>query len=92
MPILIQIDSCKECPFFDTQRTRGAGCAIDWICTQIEIDPESDIRTGDGRHENHRLIKGYIEWPSEDPKDIPEWCLWRKKIYNRDTHLRKRRK
>lgn len=21
-----------------------------------------------------RMIKGYIEWPSEEPKKIPDWC------------------
>lgn len=92
MPVLIQIDSCKECPHFETQRTRGAGYAIDWICTQIEIDPKSLIPTGYDYHSKHRCIAGYLEWPSQEPKDIPEWCLWHKKRYNKNAHLRKRRK
>lgn len=25
-------------------------------------------------HLKDRKIAGYIEWPSEEPKEIPEWC------------------
>jgi hypothetical protein len=92
MPILIQIDKCEQCPYFATQRTLGAGCATDWICQNFIVDENSEIRTGYNTHERHRLIAGYIEWPSEEPKDIPDWCLWRKKKYNKgDTHLRRKR-
>ena len=63
MTVYLKLETCKLCPYMKTQRTMGAGCAEDWICI---------------KGEKPREIKGYIEYPSEDPKEIPEWCPLRK--------------
>jgi len=64
----LKIKNCKECPFLVVERTMGAGCATDWLC-------------GKTKRKNSK-IAGYIEWPSEEPKEIPNWCPledWSKK-------------
>ena len=52
------LDSCKDCVMVRTERTQGAGYAIDYICTAIQ--PE-------------RKAMGYVEWDS-DLNEVPEWC------------------
>lgn len=36
-------------------------CAVDWFCSK----------------KNGKRIAGYIEWPSEEPNNVPEWCPFR---------------
>jgi hypothetical protein len=52
-----------ECPKIKYEKTIGAGCADDYLC---------------GAKRN-KLIAGYIEWPSEEPKEVPKWCPLRSK-------------
>jgi hypothetical protein len=56
----LNITTCKQCPHFSTGRTEGAGFAIDYFC----------------HASNGRLIRGYIEYTSEDilPGEFPVWC------------------
>ena len=67
---LVVIANCIRCPHVTTERTRGAGCADDLLCKVSKAPMAQD------HHAIGRLIRGYIEWPSELPKDgeIPEWC------------------
>lgn len=57
---LYVVDGCKSCPNRTEARTPGTGFGIDWRCKAVE----------------DRKIRGYIEWPSEEPKDgeFPDWC------------------
>lgn len=55
---ILEFDSCRECPFKEDSRTPGAGYALDWFCTK-------DVK---------RKIASYIEWATEEPKEIPDWC------------------
>jgi len=55
---VIKIISCANCPKKVTVATPGAGCASDWLCGAME----------------NKKICGYIEWSSEEPKSVPEWC------------------
>jgi hypothetical protein len=58
---LLVIKKCQDCPHMEKERTPGAGYAIDFVCTKVQ--PK-------------RVAAGYIEWPSEEPKNgsIPTWC------------------
>ena len=59
--IIIEIKQCSEgCGYHDTDRTRGAGYALDWLCKHPEA-PKG------------KKVGGYIEWASEEP-GIPDWC------------------
>lgn len=55
------------CPFRISERTQGAGCADDYLCTAVK----SEMRPG-----SHALIDGYVEWPSEmrKPGSFPNFC------------------
>ena len=57
---LYQVPNCKQCPNCKTERTEGAGYAVDFICTAA----------------GNQLIAGYVEWNSESPQDgtFPEFC------------------
>lgn len=61
--VTLQISSCAKCPFIEAQRTEGAGYALDYFCTK----------------KRYKKIAGYVEWDSEFPKEIPEWCPLRNK-------------
>jgi len=56
--ITIPVKNCGPCPFRETRRTVGAGYAIDWLCTKMD----------------DKKIAGYIEWGSDEPESVPEWC------------------
>ena len=56
--VMFKVTKCKECPNLKTFPTPGAGFALDWCCSIAKL----------------KLITGYIEWPSEEPKSIPKWC------------------
>lgn len=49
--IIIKVQKCNECPFSKTERTQGAGYAIDRFC-----GPMSNKKVG-----------GYIEWERDEP-------------------------
>lgn len=49
--ITIDVGRCDECPFHDTDRTRGAGDAYDYFC----------------KAKNGKKISGYIEYRDELP-------------------------
>lgn len=68
---ILEIKNCKECPACDTERTLGAGCAEDYFCKNVP-DPEADYK--------FKVIKGYVEWSSEEPQDgqFPKWCPLKK--------------
>jgi len=85
LSLLIEIYSCRDCPHFETQRTRGAGCAMDWLCTVEVNDPNLRYLDDPSTYKITRIIKGYIESASEEPKDIPKWCPYRAKDYNKET-------
>jgi len=58
--IVIEINSCKECPFFITTNqysTDGWDRMEDWICNKC-----------------YKKIQGSVEWHEESKIKIPEWC------------------
>jgi hypothetical protein len=60
MKIVIDISSCRECPFFKTGNqwsTDGFDNMEDWICTKI-----------------NRKIQGSVEWHEEKGIRVPKWC------------------
>lgn len=60
MRIAIEIESCKQCPFFSIANpwsTDGFDHMEDWIC-----DKEG------------RKIQGSVEWHEEKSIKIPDWC------------------
>lgn len=63
MPVInIEIQSCKQCPFFKEENhysTDGFDSMVDWMCTKS----------------NHkRKIQGAVEWHEESKIKVPEWC------------------
>lgn len=60
MKIKIEINSCKECPFFKTGNhwsSDGWDRMEDWICTK-----------------NGNTIRHSVEWYEERKVEIPDWC------------------
>ena len=64
IPVIVNVETCTDCPYCIYRRTPDAGYAYDLFC-------------GDDA-DNMRLIAGYIEYKSEIPKEPPEWCPYRK--------------
>jgi len=56
--VFLKLTRCEDCPQMKTERTTGAGLAYDWLCSLAD----------------DKKIKGYIEYPSEEPQTIPDWC------------------
>ena len=60
--VAYDIESCKQCPFFDTERYYSPDSfeapSFDWYCEKM----------------GHKKICGYVEWHEEDKIKIPEWC------------------
>jgi hypothetical protein len=60
MKIQVEIQSCKECPHFDTANhwsSDGWDRMEDWVCKKAG-----------------KTIQGYVEWHEEKKIKIPEWC------------------
>jgi hypothetical protein len=58
MKITIEINSCRECPFFEitgTYSTDGFDSGDDWYCKKAS-----------------KSIATFVEW-NENP-EIPKWC------------------
>ena len=59
--IVIEINSCKQCPNFKTGNfysSDGFDSMEDWMCTKSE----------------NKVIQGGVEWHEERKIQIPEWC------------------
>lgn len=72
--VMIQVVNCKQCPHCVKERTVGAGYAEDYLCKASPVPKE--VRHPYG----YKVIAGYVEWPSQEPKDhqIPAWCpFWK---------------
>lgn len=54
-------EETPPCPLMHTERTQGAGYALDYRCLGKQ---------------GHPMIDGYVEWPSEMHKegDFPNFC------------------
>lgn len=65
--VIVKIVNCMKCPHCDNDRTEGAGYAIDYYCS-LTPDPKATYK--------FKVIEGYVEWSSEEPKngEIPDWC------------------
>lgn len=60
MKIEIEINSCKECPFFKTSNrwsSDGWDKMEDWICNK-----------------SNKTIQDSVEWFEESKINIPDWC------------------
>lgn len=66
--IVIKVTDCRQCPYCQTERTKGAGYAYDYFCRKQWEDPANIFST----------IATYVEYESEFPKEIPIWCPFRK--------------
>jgi NMD protein affecting ribosome stability and mRNA decay len=58
--IAIEINSCKNCPFFDERNPWSSDSwdrMIDWYCKKSE-----------------KVIEGSVEWHEEKKIQIPDWC------------------
>jgi hypothetical protein len=66
--IVLEVETCKECPMCTNHRTLQAGFAIDYHCNH-------PLMTGCGDDPNRpgKLIMGYVEY-SVDEKPVPDWC------------------
>lgn len=77
--INIEIQSCKQCPFFKTDNqwsSDGWDSMVDWICTKhpenkAPIRNRGDVvsYTGIGKQ-----IEGCVEWHEESKIKVPDWC------------------
>ncbi len=69
---LFIVTGCRSCPHKIVERTPNAGYAEDWFC---KASRKQNITRTD-HPKGYRKIAGYIEWPSEEPKDgeFPKWC------------------
>lgn len=64
--IALEIDSCKECPFFNRERYYTFDSwelAYDWFCKKEKDDDGKDMK-----------ISGYVGWNEEKDVKIPAWC------------------
>ena len=62
--ITIEIESCRQCPFFKEgppQSTDGFDRGHDWFCTSAD-----------------KMIEPFVEWHEEKKIQIPDWCPARK--------------
>lgn len=67
--IIIKVTNCRQCPYCQAERTKGAGDAYDYFCRkQWEDEPLSTFS----------IIATYVEYENEFPKEIPMWCPFRK--------------
>ena len=66
--ITIKVTDCRQCPYCQAERTKGAGYAYDYFCRKQWEDPLAVFST----------IATYVEYDSEFPKEIPMWCPFRK--------------
>jgi len=69
---LVVINDCtRECPHVRVERTKGAGCAEDYLCSRVKATKRQQDYAEIGR-----LIAGYVEWNRERPKagEFPDWC------------------
>lgn len=58
--VVIEVkDDCRKCPYCTSERTIGAGYALDYFCTHMPS--------------KRRKIMGYVEY-SNDIEPIPNWC------------------
>lgn len=58
--IIIEIDNCKQCPYFKTDNrwsSDGFDEMVDWICSK-----------------KNEKIQGSVEWHEESEIQIPDWC------------------
>ena len=58
--VVIEIQSCKQCPFFDKRNpwsSDGFDRMEDWYCIKSE-----------------KVIQGAVEWHEERKVKVPEWC------------------
>lgn len=62
-----EIEKCEECPFTITERTSGAGYALNRLCTCVVLP--TPTKNGIKFQE----IRGYIESNNEEPR-VPDWC------------------
>lgn len=60
--VIINVDSCLECPYCIKRQTVDAGYAFDFFCGSNDMKP----------------IATYVEYKSEFPKEVPKWCPYRK--------------
>jgi len=61
MKIKIEIESCQDCPHFESKRHWTSDSfehAYDWFCKEL----------------NSKEIAGYVEWHEVKGIKIPEWC------------------
>ena len=49
--LTLDIKKCTKCHFVESHRTKGAGFALDYFCTE----------------KDNREIAGYVEWDSDMP-------------------------
>lgn len=75
MKIEFEVTSCYECPFCEPTNYSG-GC-VDYICTKSKQKIIKNLITG-----KEELVPVYvdrnIEYRSEQRKDIPSWCPFKK--------------
>ena len=62
--IVIKVTDCRQCPYCQVERTKGAGYAFDYSCSKYP--------------KWNNVIATYVEYESEFPKEIPMWCPFRK--------------
>ncbi len=58
--IVVEIKSCKQCPYFKTSNpwsSDGFDSMVDWMCTKAD-----------------KKIQGAVEWYEERKIEIPDWC------------------
>ena len=61
MKIQLEINTCKECPFFEEKPAHTLDSferPHDWFCKKAK----------------NRKIAGYVEWYDESDVEIPKWC------------------
>lgn len=75
----LKIKNCHECPHLDSDRTPGAGYAVDYFCRASPIPGEKSWdwrKTETYNPHGFKIVDAYIEWDSEKSKDgdFPKWC------------------
>lgn len=78
--VFLEIKTCKDCPHLGTSRYYTADSfehEENWFCKKTKRKaPETSSAMKPVRNSS-RIA--FVSWPSEEPKEIPDWCPLRAK-------------
>ncbi len=74
MTVMLKIATCKDCPHLDTFRYLTADSfehTMSWFCKKTSRPKPA---RGDWYAVKDSSLIAYVDRPSEEPNNIPDWC------------------